>query len=118
MKKYTPLILIVIAVLCFYYSSFYLKYKGVVGVIGCFLVFASLAIFSAENKKNISSESIVKVPKKGIRNGWIVVIIFGIVEILLAAGAMNDNNHTLQWIFFFSIPAFFMVFIVNLIVGS
>jgi quinol-cytochrome oxidoreductase complex cytochrome b subunit len=112
MKKYIPLFLIVIAALCFYCASVYSKYEFL-GVVGFILVFISIAIFSALNKK-VSPKSTEKVPVKGINKGLLILIVSTVIEMSLLGFSFSGDHTILGWIAFFSIPTYFIVFLVGL----
>lgn len=87
-------------------------------IFGCFLFMLGLAFFLFGKNDVLINTADVKENSKNISVGWFVVIILGILEIFLAVGAQNDDNHILGWLFFFSVPLFGLIFIVNLIIQS
>ncbi len=108
MKKYTPAILVIIALFCFF-SNYEIG-----GILGFILIFVSMAIFSAENKQSLPVESSENLPRKGVNKGLFLLVISTVIEVSLLSFSFNGYHPTLFWVAFLSAPFYLIIFIISL----
>lgn len=116
MEKYIPQLLFVLAIVSFYFSNNVSRYDDVTGLLGFFLLVASASTALSRKSENLPPvDPLNKKTRRIGRVGWIIIIIWTLVEILLF-GLCSIKENGICFISLLSFaPYIFMVFVLTVV---